>query len=451
MFEQRDRHARSPAHKTALACLEAGLDAVQPDQAVERSLSLTGDTLQIADDNYNLERFDRLLVLGAGKASGGVTRALESLLGDRLDGGVVIVDAPPEPPLDRVAAIVGDHPIPGAGSLAGTDRLLELANTADTDTLILAVFTGGGSALLTAPAPGLSLSAVQDATESLLAAGADIEAVNMVRRHCSAIKDGRLANACAPATVVSLLVSDVVGDDPAVIASGPTVPDSTTPMDALAVLDRYRLDAPALVAHLRRNRNEVTGEPKTAATQPFSQTETHVILSGRTALEAASAAAETRGYTPWLLSAGICGEARQAGRFHAAIARETLVSATPVVPPAVLLSGGECTVTVDGDGTGGPNGEFALGAVLKIPLDTSIVVGAIDTDGRDGSTEAAGALVDTEVVSTTHQAQTALDANNSFPYLQQCEALLHTGRTGTNVNDLRVVVIDEPPSDDSVV
>jgi hydroxypyruvate reductase len=412
---------------------------------------VTGDTLQVADEIYNLERFDRLLVLGAGKASGGITRSLESLLGDRLDGGIVVVDAPPEPPLDRVTAIVGDHPIPGAESVAGTDRLLELAHGADADTLILAVFTGGGSALLTAPASGLSLSAVQEATKSLLAAGADIEAVNMVRRHCSAVKGGRLANVCVPATVISLLVSDVVGDDPAVIASGPTVPDSTTPTDALAVLDRYKLDAPALVAHLKASPDAVMGESPTAATQAFTHATTHVLLSGRTALKAASDAAETRGYTPCLLSAGLCGEAREAGRFHAAIATEALTSATPVAPPVVLLSGGECTVTVDGDGAGGPNGEFALGAVLEIPLDTPIVVGAIDTDGQDGSTEASGALVDTETVRTTHQAQAALRTNDSFSYLQQREALLYTGRTGTNVNDLRVVVIDDPPTDDSVV
>jgi hydroxypyruvate reductase len=448
MFEARERHARSPAHETALACLSAGIEAAAPGRAVERAVSLDGDVLHVAGATYDLGSVDRVLVLGAGKATAALVRALEARLGDRLDGGCVVVDAPSDPPLATVEATVGDHPVPGAGSVAGAERVLDLAETCDARTLVLAAFTGGGSALLAAPAAALALADLQEVTEPLLDAGADIEAVNAVRKHCSAVKGGRLAEACAPAPVVTLLVSDVVGDDPAVIASGPTVPDPTTFADALAVLDRYGVEAPAVRAHLERGRDGGVAETPTADDPAFDRTATHLLASGRTALEAAREAAEARGYTPCLLSASVEGEAREAGRFHAAVARETAERAEPVAPPAVVLSGGECTVTVRGDGTGGPNGEFALGAALdRSGLPDGVVVGSVDTDGRDGSTDAAGALVDAETVEAPLEARAALAANDSHGYLDSRDALLRTGRSGTNVNDLRVVVVHASAGD----
>lgn len=448
MFESRERHARSAAHETALACLEAGVEAARPERAVERALSLDDGTLHLGDTTYDLEGFDRVLVLGAGKATVALTRALESLLGDRLDGGCVVADAPAEPPLSRVETVVGEHPVPGEGSVAGAERVLELARTCDERTLVLAPLTGGGSALLAAPAPGLELADLRGVTEALLDAGADIDAINAVRKHCSAVKGGRLARACAPATVVTLLVSDVVGDDPAVIASGPTVPDPTTFADALDVLDRYGIEAPAVRAHLERGRDGEVAETPAPGDSAFDRTTTHLLASARAALDAAREVAEARGYDTCLLSASVRGEAREAGRFHAAVAGEVGTSGNPVEPPAVLLSGGECTVTVRGDGTGGPNGEFALGAALDLP--EGVVLGSVDTDGRDGSTDAAGALVDAETVDDSRAAHAALDANDSHAFLDSRAALLRTGRTGTNVNDLRVVVcraLDGPHDD----
>jgi hydroxypyruvate reductase len=287
---------------------------------------------------------------------------------------------------------------------------------------------------------GLAIADVRDVTESLLAAGAAVAELNAVRKHCSAVKGGLLARACAPATVVSLLVSDVVGDDPAVIASGPTVPDPTTFAAALDVLDRYEVSAPAVRGHLERGRDGATAETPTADDPAFERTTTHVLASGRTALEAARETAAARGYTPCLLSASVEGEAREAGRFHAAVASEVGESGEPVAPPAVLLSGGECTVTVRGDGVGGPNAEFALAAALDV--ETGVVVGSVDTDGRDGSTDAAGALVDAGTVTDSREARAALADNDSHTSLDSRGALLQTGRTGTNVNDLRVVVCE---------
>jgi hydroxypyruvate reductase len=439
-FDAHERHVRTPAHETALACLTAGVEAAHPARAVERTVSLDGEWLQVADETYDLAAFDTLVVLGAGKAAAELARALERLLGDRLDDGSVVVDATPDPPLDRVANAVGEHPVPGDGSVRGANRVLDLARECDESTLVLAPFTGGGSALLVAPAAGLALDDVRDVTESLLAAGADVAELNAVRKHCSAVKGGLLARVCAPATVVSLLVSDVVGDDPAVIASGPTVPDPTTFASALDVLDRYGVAAGAVRAHLERGRDGAIAETPTADDPAFERTTTHVLASGRTALEAARETAAARGYTPCLLSASVEGEAREAGRFHAAVASEVEESGEPVAPPAVLLSGGECTVTVSGDGVGGPNGEFALAAALDV--ESGVVVGSVDTDGRDGSTDAAGGLVDAETVTDPREARAALADNDSHTYLDSSGVLLRTGRTGTNVNDLRVVVCE---------
>jgi hydroxypyruvate reductase len=277
-------------------------------------------------------------------------------------------------------------------------------------------------------------------TESLLSAGAPIEAVNAVRKHCSAIKGGQLARAAAPATVVTLLFSDVVGDDPAVIASGPTVPDPTTFADARQVLDEYGVEAPDAVRERieRGVAGEVTETPD--ADDPiFEGTSVHVLANGRTAIDAARDRAREAGVTPLVLAAGIEGEARAVARTHAAVARESTETGDPVAPPAVVLSGGETTVTVEGDGRGGPNCEFALSAARFLPDDS--VLAAVDTDGRDGASGAAGALVDAGTGADGAAAGRALADNDAATYLDERDALLRTGQTGTNVNDLHVLVV----------
>lgn len=434
MFADRDGLAGSPAHELALDCLAAGIEAGRPERAVERHCSVDGDVLRIREAEYDLSGFDEILVLGGGKAADGLAAAVASLLGDRLSGGVVVTrerTADPGP----VTVREGDHPEPGRGSVAGASAVLDRAAAAGEPTLVIAAITGGGSALLCAPVEGLSVGDLRDVTRELLEAGASIDEVNVVRRACSEIKGGGLAARAAPATVVGLLVSDVVGDDPAVVASGPTVPVETDPEGALAVLDRYGVEVPAV----RKWNRDASPVPA-----PDVPVDNHVIASGRDAVDGARGLAAERGYEPCVLSTRIGGEASEAGRFHAAVTREVAATGHPVEPPAVLLSGGETTVSVTGDGVGGPNLEFALAGALDLP--PGAVLASVDTDGSDGSTDAAGALVDAETVAEGDRdgARRSLAANDSHPFLEDRGALLRTGATGTNVDDLRVVVVERP-------
>jgi hydroxypyruvate reductase len=440
MFENHDAHARSPAHELALECLTAGIEAAQPDVAVARHLSLSadGETLDVMGETYDLGNYDRVFVLGGGKAAGGLTRALSALLGDRIDGGAVVLDAPAEL---AVEVHVGGHPVPDEGSVAGARRLLELAHDADERTLVIAPVTGGGSALLAAPVEGVSLDELRAVTESLLASGASIDEMNAVRKHCSAIKGGGLARACGDATVVGLLVSDVVGDDPAVVASGPTVPDSSTFADARAVLDRYGIDAPDSIAErIARGVEGGVEETPNPGDALFERVSNHVLVGGHTAIEAAREVAEERECGTRLLSARLRGEAAEAGLTHVAVAEEALDTGEPVAVPGVVLSGGETTVTLGDDpGEGGPNQELALRAAIELP--EGAVLASVDTDGRDGGSDAAGALVDASTVDNADEARDALARNDAGTYLDSHAALLHSGRTGTNVNDLRVLVV----------
>ncbi len=443
MVDVRDRDglARTAAHEVVLDCLEAGIEAARPERVLADALSLSGDQLRITGEVYDLRSYDEVLVLGGGKAAGQVAGALDDRLGDAVDGGIVVTDDPVD--TERVEVVEGSHPVPDEAGAAGARRVRERATAAGERTLVFAVITGGGSALLPAPAGDLSLGDVRETTAALLEAGAAIDEINAVRKHLSALKGGRLAAAAAPATVVTLAFSDVVGDDPGVIASGPTAPDPTTFDDALAVLDRYDLGLPPEVrAHLQAgaagDRAETPGPDA-----DFSHVRYHLLADAWTALDAARAVADDAGYETAVLSSRIRGEAREQGLAHAAVAEEVAATGNPLEPPAVVLSGGETTVTVRGDGSGGPNQEFALRAALELPDDA--VLGAVDTDGRDGGTGAAGALVDWETIGDAASAAAARDAladNAAEPFLADRGALVRTGRTGTNVNDLRVLLVE---------
>ncbi len=443
-----DHDPTTPAGETALACLRAGVDAAQPATVVRDACVLDGDDLRVDGAAYDLSRVDRVLVLGAGKPAAAVVDALSDRLGDRIDDGAVVVpESAADPDARPVSRLPGDHPIPSERGVESATRLRELAESADERTLVLAVLAGGGSALAPAPA-GVSLGDLRETTERLLSAGADIGATNAVRKHLSALKGGGLARAAAPATVVGLVLSDVVGDDPAVVASGPTAPDETTFDDALAALDRFGVDAPAAVrARLAAGARGEVPETPGPDDPVFDRTTTHVVAGNYTALAAARDAARERGYEPAILAAGVTGEAREAAHTHAAVARQTAETGEPVAPPAVVLAGGECTVTVQGDGTGGPNLEFALSAALD--LDESgerVAVAAVDTDGLDGSTDAAGALVDGQTVADGDRraARAALADNDALGYLDGVGAALRSGPTETNVNDLRIAVVTPP-------
>lgn len=442
MIENDATLARSPHHEAALESIVAGIEAADPRTVVPEALGLSGERLAVGEESYRLDEFENVVVLGGGKPAGHVAAALVGLLGDRIDGGLVVTDDPAEAgPVDIVA---GTHPLPSAANVTATRRMLDRAGAATADDLVLVVVGGGGSALLCAPAADVSVDDYRATTDQLLDSGATIDEINAVRKHLSAIKGGQLARELAPATAVGLVFSDVVDDRLDVIASGPTAPDPTTYADAIAVLDRYGIDLPGSVESIlesgaRGQRAETPG-----AESPVSN---HVLANNRTALDAAAAVCEQAGYTPAVLSAAIEGEARVVGQIQAAIARSCLTEGDPFEPPVALLSGGETTVTVRGDGRGGPNQEFALGAAIDLGVSNGgaatpeVVVAGVDTDGIDGGTDAAGAIVDETTVTEKRDGAAALAANDAFPYLDERNALVRTGPTGTNVNDLRVVLV----------
>ena len=443
-----DQTPATPARETAIACLRAGIEAASPARVVADTLSLDGDSLRVDGATYDLDAFDRVLVLGAGKPAAAVTTALEDCLGDRIDGGAVVVPADAaDPGATPVARLPGDHPVPSERGVESAARIRELAAAADEETLVLAVLAGGGSSLLAAPAEGVSLADLRETTDRLLAAGADIGSINAVRRHLSAVKGGGLARTATPATVVGLVLSDVVGDDPAVVASGPTAPDPTTFQDALDALERYDVTAPPAVHdRLSRGARGEVAETVGPGDPAVARTTNHVIAGGYTAIAAARDAARDRGYEPVVLAAGVTGEAREAAHTHVAVARQATETGEPVDPPAVVIAGGECTVTVRGDGIGGPNLEFALSAALDLRdagLGERVAVAAVDTDGLDGSTDAAGGLVDGTTVTDERAAHDALADNDALSYLDRLGAALRSGATSTNVNDLWVAVVEE--------
>jgi hydroxypyruvate reductase len=441
MNAYRDSLAETATHEVALDCLEAGIEGAHPARVVDENVALDGEQLTVGGDTYDLSEYREALVVGGGNAAGAVAAALEDELGDRIDGGIVVTDVLPE--TTDVELVEGDHPVPSERGAAGARRVRELAESATEGSLVLGVVTGGGSALLPAPGGDLSLADLQRVTDELLASGAAIDEINAVRKHCSAIKGGRLAEAAAPATVVGLVFSDVVGNDLDVVASAPLTPDRSTYAEALDVVDRYDLDAPESVRE--RLRRGVAGDlPETPGPDDaaFEGVETHVLADGFTALDAARDEAAERGYDAHVLSSRIRGEAREAAKSHVGIAEEMRATGNPFDPPAVVLSGGETTVTLRGDGDGGPNQEFALSAALELD-EESVVIASADTDGIDGASEAAGAIVDDGIVTDDRgEARTALEENDVFPFLDAKNALVVTGPTGTNVNDLRVMVVE---------
>ena len=446
MIHNREQLARTPSHAVALDCLTAGITAADPARLTRDAVSVADTTLAVGEASYDLAGYDELIALGGGKAAAVVAAALEAVLGDHLDSGIVVTDSPRS--TERVDVLAGTHPIPDERGVENTRRLLDTAAAADDSTLLVGVITGGGSALMAAPAAGISLADLRSTTDALLDSGATIDEINAVRKHCSAIKGGRLAAATQPADVCVLVVSDVVGNDLATIASGPLVGDPTTYADARAVIDRYDLNVPAAVTdRLARGDAGKIDETPAPGGSVFEGVTTAIIGDGLTAVRAAADRAAAAGFTPLVLSSRIRGEAREAAKTQVAIAEGIAATGDPLDPPAVVVSGGETTVTVDGEGVGGPNQEFALSAALELAAGDDAapetVVAAVDTDGVDGPTDAAGAIVDGETVSV-QEGRHALADNDATTALRAADAVITTGPTGTNVNDLRVVVVPEP-------
>ncbi|MBA3952227.1 MAG: DUF4147 domain-containing protein [Rubrobacter sp.] len=418
--------------------LEAGLAAADPKDAVLRSVRLEGDAVLAGDARFEPER---IFVVAAGKAAGAMARAAQELFDGRVEAGIVVTkdghDAGPE----GFEAVFASHPEPDEGGVEAARKVRELAESLEEGDLLVAMISGGASALLADPAPPIKIGDLKRLTQDLLKSGADIGEINTVRKHVSVLKGGGLARLAAPAKVLALLLSDVVGDAPSSIASGPAAPDTTTLDAARAVLERYGIDPPESIAeHL--NGAEETPKPGDPV---FDGVSNIVCGGGRHAVEAAAGKAGDLGYEPLILSTTMTGDARAIASVCAAVVREALESGNPAPPPCSIVSGGEATVVVRGGGTGGPNQEFALTLAVELDGIGGWAAFAADTDGNDGPTDAAGGLVDGGTAAKMRKAGVdparALEENDARAALEAGGALLVTGPTGTNVNDLRVVLV----------
>ncbi len=433
----------------AQSIFSAALEAVRPAEAVKKNVQIEGGELKVGGLAYPLSRYRDIYVIGMGKAGASMASAVEEILGDRLTEGFVIVKYGYTAPLHQVRLQEAGHPIPDQAGLDGAREIASLADRAGSGDLVLCLISGGGSALLPLPAEGVTLADKQETTKRLLECGATIHEINTLRKHLSTIKGGQLARRIAPAETVSLILSDVIGDDLDVIASGPTVPDASSFADCSRIIDRYSLNesVPSAVAeHLRRGLEGSVPETPKEGDPIFDKTANLIIGSNIMAVRAAEARARELGYHTLILSTFIEGETRDVARVHAAIAREILASGSPVPRPACVISGGETTVTIRGDGKGGRNQEFALAGALEIADLPGVCLLSGGTDGTDGPTDAAGAVADGETVSRGDRAGLSatafLDNNDSYHFFEPLGDLLMTGPTNTNVMDVRLVLVE---------
>ena len=418
--------------------LAAGIAAADPEEAVRRYLRVEDGAVFAGETRFEAER---VYVVAAGKAAGAMVRAAEEVLGERLGGGLIVTKEGHEAGSERLEVLFSSHPEPDERGVEAARKVEELARSLGEGDLLLALISGGASALLADPAPPIELPELKALTGALLRSGADIGEINTVRKHVSVLKGGGLASLAAPARTAALLLSDVVGDDPSAIASGLTAPDPTTLEATRRILRRYEVEVPeAISAHL-------AGEPETPkpGDELFEGVANVVCGGGRHAAEAAAQKARELGYEPLLLSTTITGDARGIAGVYAAVVREVLESGNPVPAPCAIVSGGEATVTVRGDGVGGPNQEFALALAVELDGVEGWAAFAADTDGNDGPTSAAGGMATGATAQEIREGgvdpDEALARNDAHAALEAGGALITTGPTGTNVNDLRVALI----------
>jgi glycerate 2-kinase len=436
--------------RDALAIFQSALEAVDPEEAVRRHLRIEGETLSLEKRRYDLGACERILVVGAGKAVAPMAKALEDMLGDRIDSGVLVVKDGHGLPLKKIRVREASHPVPDERGVSGTLEILKLLESAGPRDLVLCLISGGGSALLIAPAEGVSLPDKQATTRSLLACGATIHEINTIRKHLSRAKGGQLVRAAHPAGVLSLILSDVVGDDLDVIGSGPTVPDRSSFQDTMDIFNRYEIwdsiPAPVRerVAQGVKGALPETPKPGDPAFDGCAQV---LVGSCLRALTAAAESAERWGYRSLILSSKVEGEAREVAKAFAAIGKEVLSSQHPLKPPACILTGGETTVTLQGDGRGGRNQEFVLASALALDGTDRVVVLAGGTDGTDGPTDAAGALADGLTIRKAKalgmDPHAFLKRSDSYHFFKPLDDLIITGPTRTNVMDVYMLLVGE--------
>jgi hydroxypyruvate reductase len=431
----------------AVQIFQAGLQAVDPVEAIERHTRLDKDLLIIGDRQFNLKNYDRILVVGAGKAAAPMGKTVEDLLGDRIFDGVVVVKDEHGLPLKKIKVCEASHPVPDKRGVQGTEEILSLVKNAGERDLIICLISGGGSALLIAPVLEISLEDKQNATKLLLACGATIHEINTVRKHLSRVKGGRFAQIANPATITSLILSDVVGDDLDVIASGPTVPDSSTFQDAEQILKGYGIWdqlASSVRSHIEKGSSGQIEDTPKSDNPAFLKCSQVLVGTNLHALKAAGEAAESLGYRTLILSSKVEGEACEVAKFYTAVAKEILESDYPMEPPVCVLAGGETTVTIRGNGRGGRNQEFALAAALMVEGLDNLVVLSGGTDGTDGPTDAAGAIVDGATVARARaknlDPKDFLKRNDSYNFFRKLDDLIMTGPTRTNVMDIYMLL-----------
>jgi len=438
------------ARKIALDAIEEALNAVNPRKIIKSKVVLIDDILRIDGMELNLSNFKRIFVIGGGKASGSMAEALEEILGDRIDAGVIVVPhgTSSQYKTRRIELHEASHPIPNVDSVEGAKKIVEMAEEASENDLVLCLISGGGSSLMAMPRQEVSLDDKKRITQMLLKSGATINEINAVRKHISNFKGGMLAKKVYPAHLFSLLLSDVIGDNLDVIASGPTVPDTSTYQDAISILKRYNLwnDAPESIKNvlLKGVKNIIPETPK-PGDKVFNKVHNIIVGNNRMATLAATQKLQSTGVNTMFLTSFLEGEAKNVGLMLAALALEVLTSGNPVPKPAAIVIGGETTVTVLGRGIGGRNQEIALSAAIKINGLNGVVVASASTDGIDGPTDAAGAMVDGDSISRAQKlglnASEYLKNNDSYSFFSKLGDLIFTGPTGTNVNDLSIVVM----------
>jgi hydroxypyruvate reductase len=438
----------SQLRQDAVEIFQAGLKAADPKVAVHKFMKRDGQNLMVDGKTYRLDRFEKIYVIGGGKAGASMAAALEEILGDRIAEGLVNVKYGHVEKLQKVRINEADHPVPDEAGLKGAKQIVELLAGSGANDLVICLISGGGSALLPLPADGISLNEKQEVTKKLLACGANINEINAVRKHISKIKGGQLARMAYPATLITLMLSDVIGNHLDVIASGPTVPDHSTFVDVKEIIERYKIwnDIPDPVKlHVLKGLNGEIPETPKEGDEIFLKTQNVVIGSNIQAVLAAEKKAKILGYNSLVLSSFIEGETRDVAKVHAAIAKQILQSGHPTPAPACVISGGETTVTIRGTGKGGRNQEFALAAAIDVAGLDSVVILSGGTDGTDGPTDATGAICDGQTVRRAldkgMKAIDYLSTNNAYPFFKKLDDLLITGPTNTNVMDLRIILV----------
>jgi glycerate 2-kinase len=444
----------SPYAAQIKGILDAALSAVDPYRAIQRTARLDGSELVIAGQVYNLDEFQRVVVLAVGKAAFPMAVAMADILGERLETGIVVTKDGYAAPasgkgrqnLLRLRVFESGHPIPDARGVAAAQEISRLLQSLGKDDLVIFLISGGGSALLNSPVSGISLTDLQQFTALLLRSGATVNQLNTLRKHLDQVKGGGLARLASPAMMVTLILSDVLGDPLDMIASGPTVADASTFLDAWSVIEQFNLATitPASIySYLDRGRRAEVPETLKPGNPVFERTQQVIVASNYQAASAAARQAGESGLNSLLLTSFLQGEAREVGQMMAALARQVQATGEPVKRPACMIAGGETTVTVRGAGKGGRNQELALGSLPGLAGLSQVMLVALATDGSDGPTDAAGAVVTGESLERAQimglEPQKFLDRNDAYPFFESLDDLLRSGPTQTNVDDLTIL------------